>query len=76
MGVVDNIAADQFPQQGDLVGRQAQVCFRYDTRRTFDAVIVRDDREAPWITILRLADGRHILASECQYAPDYPKEQP
>jgi hypothetical protein len=69
MGVVQNITHDQFPEQGDMVGRHAKVCFRYDLHHQFDAVIVRDEREAPWVTILRLEDGRHVLASECQYSP-------
>ena len=73
MGVVQNIDYDQFPSQGDLIGRHARVCFHYDTSRLIDGVIVRDDREAPWITILRLEDGRHVLASECQYSPHYLK---
>jgi hypothetical protein len=31
--------------------------------------IVRDDNEPPWRTIIRLDDGRVVLASECQYSP-------
>jgi hypothetical protein len=31
--------------------------------------VVRDDIEAPYIMIIRLDDGRHVLATECQWQP-------
>jgi hypothetical protein len=43
------------------------VCFQYDTSRTCNGTIVRDDLEDPWQMIIRLDDGRHVLATECQY---------
>jgi hypothetical protein len=69
MGNVANISAEHFPRQYEHVGKRTQVCFHYDTTRVLDGTVVRDDAEEPWITIIRLDDGRHVLASECQWRP-------
>lgn len=69
MGVVENIGIEQFPKQGQYLGRRCEVCFRYDTTHVIGGTIVRDDNEAPWITIISLDDGRYVLATECQYSP-------
>lgn len=63
------IAADRFPAQGAYAGRPVRVCFNYDTSRTCNGVVVRDDKEAPGVMIIRLDDGRHVLATECQRQP-------
>jgi hypothetical protein len=34
--------------------------------------IIRDDREAPHLTIIQLDGGRVVMSTECQYAP-FPK---
>lgn len=73
MGVHDNIAADKFPKQGEFLNRRTEVCFNYDSSVTFGGVFVRDDDEAPHISIIRLDDGRHVLATECQYRPPFDK---
>jgi hypothetical protein len=65
---VENIAADQWPKQGGHLGKQVTVVFRYDTSRQFPAVVLRDDNEPPWETILQLEDGRVVRAGECQYS--------
>ena len=67
MGAVHNIHADSFPRQSGNIGSRVQVCFHYDTSRTCNGTIVRSDAEDPWRTIIRLDDGRHVLATECQY---------
>lgn len=67
MGVVSNIKHDKFPEQGNYLGRKVKVCFHYDTNNTIPGVIVRDDKEEPHRTIIKLDDGRHVLAIECQY---------
>ena len=69
MSAVRNISFDKFPKQGGHVGREAKVCFHYDTSKTLKGVIVRNDREEPFLTIIKLEDGRHVLATECQYSP-------
>ncbi len=67
MGVVENISHESWPRQYEHVGKRADVTFHYDTARTIPGVVVRDDAEAPWETIIRLDDGRFVRASECQY---------
>lgn len=68
MGVVQNIRIDKFPAQGSLLGKKVSVCFHYDTSQLIDGVFVRDDMESPFLEIIRLSDGRHVLATECQYS--------
>jgi hypothetical protein len=70
MGVVANVGIDQMPKQGSWLGRRTRVCFNYDTSRTVMGTIVREDDEAPFVTIISLDDGRVVLASECQYSPE------
>jgi len=70
MGVVENVDYDKFPRQGVFAGRRARVCFRYDTSRAIMGTIVRDDNEEPFRTIIRLDDGRFVLATECMYSPE------
>lgn len=72
MGVVKNIRFDQFPKQcraSDFggVGTDVLVLFNYDTEHKIPGVIVRDDAEEPYVTIIKLLDGRYVLATECQY---------
>lgn len=67
MGCVANVTAEKFPRQGDVVGKRVKVCFHYDTSKQEEGVCVRDDVEEPFVTIFRLDNGRHVLATECQY---------
>ena len=67
MGSHPNISIDKFPKQGKLKGRPVVVCFNYDTSRTIPGTIVREDAEEPGLLIIKLADSRHVLATECQY---------
>ena len=69
MGVVKTIGIAAYPQQGRHNGSAVSVCFNYDTSRRIDGQIVRDDIEEPFVTIISLADGRYVLATECQYHP-------
>lgn len=69
MGVVPWVDAAVYPTQSEYVGRPARVCFNYDTANTFPAVVLRDDTGKPWLTVLRLDDGRCVLGSECQWTP-------
>lgn len=68
MGSHPNITADSFPRQGDI-GAKVDVCLNYDTERTLAGEIVRDDLDAPYLTIIKLEDGRHVLTTECQWRP-------
>ncbi|WP_193062998.1 hypothetical protein [Oceanobacillus oncorhynchi] len=67
MGVMQNISVDSFPRQGDYLYKRAKVCFNYDTSETINGTIIRDDREHPFLTLIRLDNGRIILSSECQH---------
>jgi hypothetical protein len=67
MGCHDNITYERFPKQGDWLGKRVDVCFHYDSSRTIGGTIVREDEEAPWLCIIRLDDGRHVLTTECQH---------
>jgi hypothetical protein len=69
MGAETNIGFDQFPKQGIFLGCRTRVCFHYESRELM-GTIIRDDIEKPFKTIIRLDDGRVVLATECMYAPD------
>jgi hypothetical protein len=58
-----------YPRQGSNLGQPCEVCFNYDTAHSVSGVIVRDDVEAPYQTIIRLDDGRYVRSVECQYRP-------
>lgn len=71
-----------FPQQYSVVenkmggiGRKVEVWFFYKSKKTILGVIIRDDKELPFRTLIRLYDGRVILSTECQYKalPDIDK---
>ncbi len=68
MGIVESISATGFPKQGKYLGMRTDVCFHYDTSRLVGGAVVRDDNAPPYLTIIRLDDGRHVLATECQYS--------
>lgn len=68
MGIVKGIGYDEWPKQGANLGREVRVCFRYDASRTLRGTVIRDDIEEPFRTIIRLDDGRVLLASECQFS--------
>jgi hypothetical protein len=71
MGIVANIAMDKFPAQAKGLRRRTEVRFIHDLEHTIGGTIVRDDIEEPYRTIIKLDDGRYVLATECQYS--YPE---
>jgi hypothetical protein len=70
MGVIEQIDFERYPRQGRHFNTPVQICFNYDSSRVIAGRIVRDDAEAPFLTIIQLADGRFVLATECQYSLD------
>lgn len=68
MGCVKNITAYKFPKQSEYVNRRCEVCFHYDTSVTILGTVIRDDREEPFETLIKLDDGRILRATECQYS--------
>ena len=68
MGRHKSIAIDKFPKQGDLLGKRVMVCFHYNTKDIIHGIVVRDDTEEPYRTIIKLDDGLYVLATECMYS--------
>lgn len=69
MGTVATITQSAFPKQSELVGKRTKVIFHHVGPESM-GTIVRDDTEHPFRCIIKLDDGRYILSSECQYAPE------
>lgn len=68
MGCVKNITYDKFPKQYEnYIGQRVKVCYHYDTNHYHYGEIVREDREEPFETIIKLDNGRYLRATECQY---------
>ena len=67
MGTSPHVDALKFPEQGSLFMRRVNVCFYRDTQRQIGGVVVRDDITEPFVGIIRLDDGRHVLMTECQF---------
>lgn len=59
-----NVGFDRFPKQGSMLGKEVWVCFDYDEMNILYGEVVRDDAEEPHRTIIRLKDGRYVLAEE------------
>ena len=68
MGIQKNVGYQEFPKQGAKPGKKVKVCFRYETDNIIEGEIVRDDREEPFETIIRLQDGRFVRSVECMYS--------
>ncbi len=75
MGSHANITSSKFPKQGRHLGDRCRVIFHYDTSAAIGGVVVRDDAEEPYETIIQLDDGRFVRAAECQYSPESTKER-
>ena len=69
MSVETNIDIDKFPKQGRYLNTRVMVCFDFDTSRIIHGVVVRDDAEEPGHMIIKLDNGRYVMATECQYTP-------
>ena len=68
MGCVETITAFRFPKQSEYVNRRVKVCFHYNTSKYVPGTIIRDDRETPFETLIKLDDGRVLRGTECQYS--------
>lgn len=68
MGCVKTIGYHAFPNQSGYVNRRCKVCFFYDTKHWLNGTIIRDDREEPFETLIKLDDGRVLRGTECQYS--------
>ena len=69
MGVVNNISYEKYPEQGRKLGQKVKVIYNYDFSKSHNGIIVRDDIEEPFETIIKLDnEERYLRASECQYS--------
>ena len=68
MGFHRNIDHEHFPKQGCYLSRHVKVCFHLDPSNALAGVVVRDDAEAPYETIILLSNGRYVRGDECQYS--------
>ena len=69
MGYKKNITFDNFPKQGNWLGKQVKVYYHYDTTKFHEGVIVRDDMEDPGNTIIYIpSENRYVLTTEVQYS--------
>lgn len=66
MGCHANIGYGKWPEQGLHLGQRVEVVFDFGEER-LTGTVVRDDLDDPYVTIIKLDCGRHVLASECQY---------
>jgi len=65
------VARDLFPKQGRHLGVRVAVAFEPSERGDpLFGVIVCEDAEPPYATIIRLDDGRHVIGDECIYSTD------
>lgn len=69
MGKVQNIGTQNFPKQGSYLGRRVEASFHDDIHTAIGGEIVRDDAEAPSLTIIKLDDDRYVLSTECAWRP-------
>lgn len=67
MGIQENVGFDEFPIQSEWLGKRCRVSFRYNTERTIGGTVVRDDRQESGLMIIKLDDGRYVMATECHY---------
>lgn len=68
MGYVDSIDVNKFPKQSEMVGNKVIVCFHYNLDMRLRGKLLRDDMEAPFVTIIKLEDGRYVLGTECMWS--------
>ena len=76
MGCVNTITYDSFPIQANkdngyseyAVGSRVKVYYFYDTSKFHLGTIVRNDKEKPFETIIKLDNGRYLRGTECQFS--------
>lgn len=73
MGCSESVGIDKYPKQGRFLHYRVRVCFHYDTSRVIEGTMVRNDMEEPYLSIIKLDDGRYIMSTECQFQPIRPE---
>lgn len=57
----DVLDQSKWPEQGDLVGRTAEVQCGTDCRYEVTGKVIRHDTDTPFLIIIKLEDGRIIM---------------
>ena len=62
----ENVTSSRFPEQCEgRLNRKVFAMFHDNLMARVEGRLVRCDTEMPFVTIIRLNDGRHILDTEC-----------
>lgn len=56
-------------KQGNWLNNKTEVCYHFNTNELEMGIVIRDDMESPWITVIKTERGRYILTTECQHCP-------
>lgn len=68
MGTHENININKYPKQSGKLNAKVKLYFHHDTSKSLNGEVVRDDTEAPFLTIIKSEAGKLYLATECQYS--------
>ena len=68
MGIVKNIGYNLSPKASENVGKRIEECYVCEEDILKNGIIVRDDIEEPFETIIRVENIRYIRAEECQFS--------
>lgn len=72
--IIMGVGIDEFPEQAPY--ERVLVCFNFHAGQTIEGVVVRNDMTTPGKMIIKLADGRFVLSTECHYSPIRQKGTP
>lgn len=68
MGTHKNININKYPKQSWRLKAKVKLYFHYDTSKSLNGEIVREDTEEPFLMIIKSETGKFYLATECQYS--------
>lgn len=60
---------NSYPVQTEDLGKLVDVYFQYDMEKHMDGRIVRQDKAAPYLTVIRLDNGNYVLGHEIEFRP-------
>jgi hypothetical protein len=63
----DYVNISDYPKQSKTLYHRVKVYFNNEILSQKKGTIIRDDREEPFETIIKLDDGRIVRGSECQF---------
>ena len=62
-----NVDFYNYPKQGEFCGMRVRVCFGFESEKLIEGFCLRNDAEQPFMTLIRLSDGRIVTGDECHY---------